>query len=203
MKFLADLVRLRAMQVTAVAAVLLGLMQLGRMITGETAIAPRTRADYANEKLFRQRSPVGAPEPAQAVAGGLTSSDELAARKPQDLALPAPPPASAIEAKDKTENLAQAERTIVTGSNVPTAEEAGPKPAETPAPELANRKLIRNATVELEIVSFDDAVQKITAFAKEDRGYVATTESQKQANGKLRGEVVVKVVPESLDQFLQ
>jgi len=68
---------------------------------------------------------------------------------------------------------------------------------------LANRKLIRNANVELEIVSFDDAVQKITAFAKEERGYVATTDSQKQANGKLRGQVVVKVLPENLDRFLQ
>ena len=68
---------------------------------------------------------------------------------------------------------------------------------------MANRKLIRNATVELEIVSFDDAVQKITAFANEERGYVATTNSQKQANGKLRGQVIVKVLPENLDRFLQ
>ena len=75
--------------------------------------------------------------------------------------------------------------------------------AETPVPELANRKLIRNANVELEIVSFDDAVQKITAFAKEERGYVATTDSQKQANGKRRGQVEVKVLPENLDRFLQ
>jgi len=78
-----------------------------------------------------------------------------------------------------------------------------PKPAETPAPEVANRKLIRNATIELEIISFDDAVQKITAFAKEERDYVATTSSEKQANGKLRGQVVVKVLPENLDRFLQ
>src|SRR5205807_59764 len=74
---------------------------------------------------------------------------------------------------------------------------------ETPAPEVANRKLIRNATIELEIISFDDAVQKITAFAKEERDYVATTSSEKQANGKLRGQVVVKVLPENLDRFLQ
>ncbi|OLE58415.1 MAG: hypothetical protein AUG74_17140 [Bacteroidetes bacterium 13_1_20CM_4_60_6] len=46
-------------------------------------------------------------------------------------------------------------------------------------------------------------MQKITAFAKEERGYVATTDSQKQANGKLRGQVVVKVLPENLDRFLQ
>ena len=72
-----------------------------------------------------------------------------------------------------------------------------------PSPATDQRKLIRNAEVQLEIVSFDDAVQKITAFAKEERGYVATSSSEKQANGKLRGEVVVKVLPDNLDRFLQ
>ena len=80
---------------------------------------------------------------------------------------------------------------------------AQPASAETPAPELAHRKLIRNASVQMEIASFDDAVQKITAFANEEHGYVATTNSEKQANGKLRGEVIVKVLPENLDRFLQ
>src|SRR5205823_8841828 len=76
-------------------------------------------------------------------------------------------------------------------------------PAVAAPSALANRKLIRNATVDMEIVSFDDALQKITAFANEDRGYIATTHSEKQANGKLKGEIVVKVAPENLDQFLQ
>jgi Domain of unknown function (DUF4349) len=80
---------------------------------------------------------------------------------------------------------------------------AEPSSAETPTPEAANRKLIRNANVELEVVSFNDSAQKITAFANEERGYVATTNSQKQANGKLRGQVIVKVLPENLDRFLQ
>src|SRR5438874_814529 len=104
-KSLADLMRSRSAQVTAVVAVLLGLVQLGRTFTTKTATTPRTRDRYAN--------------------------------------------------------------------------------------------------VELEIVSFDDAVQKITAFANEDHGYVATTNSQKQANGKLRGQVIVKILPENLDRFLQ
>src|SRR5437667_6649113 len=66
-----------------------------------------------------------------------------------------------------------------------------------------NRKLIRNAEVELEIASFDDAIQKITALTNEERGYVATTSSEKQANGKLKGQVLIKVLPENLDRFLQ
>jgi hypothetical protein len=201
LKLLADLMRMRAAQVTAVAAVLLGLVQLGRMITWETATPLRARDHYANEQLFEQPAQVAASGASR--AGAFAKSDELAATRPQTMPLQAPPPASSVEAKDKTESFAQAEQTIVTGSNIPMAQEAGPKPGETPASEVANRKLVRNATVELEIVAFDDAVQKITAFANEERGYVATTNSQKQANGKLRGQVIVKVLPENLDRFLQ
>ena len=200
-KLLNDLIRLRAVQITAVAAVLLALVQVGRMITGESATMPRGREDYAKKDLFQQPSRFAASEPAR--AGALDKSDELAAGRPQAVPLQAPPPSSSVEAKDKAEAFARAQAPTATEPNLSAAENAAPKPAETPAPELANRKLIRNATVHLEIVSFDDAVQKITAFAKEERGYVATTDSQKQANGKLRGSVVVKVLPENLDRFLQ
>jgi hypothetical protein len=151
--------------------------------------------------LFEEPSQVAPSEPAR--AGALAKSDELAAARPEARPLQAPPPSSSAETRAKTESSGEVERTIVTGSNIPVAEEAATKAGETPAPEVANRKLIRNASVELEIVSFDDAVQKITALANEDRGYVATTSSEKQANGKLRGEVIVKVLPENLDRFLQ
>jgi hypothetical protein len=164
--------------------------------------------------LFEQPLQVAATsEPGR--AGALDKSDELAAGKPKDLALPAPPPSSgtrsdlhkdfkAFPATVAPAKTAQAETAArETGSEEAMNYVAEPSSAETPAPELANRKLIRNANVELEIVSFDDAVQKITAFANEERGYVATTDSQKQANGKLRGQIVVKVLPENLDRFLQ
>jgi anti-sigma factor RsiW len=199
-KFVDDLMRLRAAQIAAVAAVLLGLVQIGRMITGENAIAVRGRESYATKELFEQPSQIAAPEPGR--AGALAKSDELAAGRPPALPLQ-PPPSSSAEAKDKIQSFARAERAIVTGSNISAAEKAAPQPVETPAPELANRKLIRNATVQLEIISFDDAVQKITGFANEERGYVATTSSEKQANGKLRGQVIIKILPENLDRFLQ
>jgi hypothetical protein len=217
-RLLADLIRLRPVQITAVAAILLGLVQLGRMITGEIATTPQSRESYANEELFRQQpSQVAASGMSQ--VGALDKSDELAAGRSKDGALKAPPsslPASRPDFHEDAKTLsttvapakmAQPETTEVLRSaspeNFARAEVAEQKPAETPAPASANRKLIRNATVELEIVSFDDAVQKITAFANEDRGYVATTNSQKQANGKLRGQVIVKVLPENLDHLLQ
>ena len=208
LKLLADLMRMRAAQVTAVAAVLLGLVQLGRMITGETATPLAASNRYANEQLFEQPSQVAATsQPGR--GGALDKADELAAGKPKDLALA--PPQSAVETRSKVEQdfkglpatVAPAKTAQTEAAAAEASYAAEPTSAETPASELANRKLIRNATVELEIVSFDDAVQKITAFANEERGYVATTNSQKQANGKLRGQVIVKVLPENLDRFLQ
>src|SRR6266850_5114246 len=41
LKLLADLMRLRAVQISVAAAILLVLVQVGRMITGENAITPR------------------------------------------------------------------------------------------------------------------------------------------------------------------
>src|SRR5881396_1889293 len=90
-KLLADLMRLRAIQIAAVAAVLLGLVQIGRLITGEPLTVPRARERYAQAE-------VAAPQPPQSragQAGALGRSDKVAAARPQDLALNAPPPPAA------------------------------------------------------------------------------------------------------------
>lgn len=209
-KLLVDLMRLRATQIAAVAAVLLGLVQIGRMITGENATSPRER--YAEAEVAAPKPPESRPSQ----AGTLGRSGGIAVGPLQDLALEAPPPPPATLSRFHEEGkagtlgpakAAQAEADEVAASVVPEnaaiEKEAVASPVESPAPALANRKLIRNATVELEIVSFDSAVQKMTAFANEEHGYVATTDSEKQANGKLKGHVVVKVLPENLDRFLQ
>jgi hypothetical protein len=215
LKLLADLMRMRATQVAAIAAVLLGLLQLGRMITRETATPLRARDRYANEQLFEQPSQAaGTLESTR--AGALDKSDGLAAGKPKDLALALPPvgsesrpngerdfkayPAAVPPAETAQTKMAARESN---SEAVVLNSAAEPSSSETPPAELSNRKLIRNANVELEIVSFDNAVQRITAFTNEERGYVATTSSEKQANGKLRGQVIVKVLPENLDRFLQ
>src|SRR5213083_1063080 len=210
-KVLANLMRLRATQITAVAAVLLGLVQIGRMLTGENAAPLPSRENYTSEGFVAQPPQAGATGADQSTS--LAKSDELTRGRSQDLALnepPPPPPAAPAsrseldkEAAARPMGLAAAKVAAATPQNLSRAEQAEAKPGETPAPAQANRKLIRNATVQLEIVSFDDAVQKITALANEERGYVATTSSEKQANGKLRGTVVVKVLPENLDRFLQ
>jgi hypothetical protein len=212
-KLLVDLMRLRTTQIAAVAAVLLGLVQIGRMITGEPFVVPPARERYAKVEVAAPQPPESRPSQ----AGALVRADEDTAGRLQDLALEAPPPpatrskfheegkaaaATVAPAKAAQSESGNAEA-FVAPENAAVGEEAAQSPQETPAPALNNRKLIRNATVELEIVSFDNAVQKISAFANEEHGYVATTDSEKQANGKLRGQVVVKVLPENLDRFLQ
>jgi len=206
-KVLANLMRLRATQITAVAAVLLGLVQIGRMLTGENAAALPSRENYTSEGFVAQPPQAGATGADQSTS--LAKSDELTRGRSQDLALNEPPPPAAPasrseldkEAAARPMGLAAAKVAAATPQNLARAEQAEAKPGETPAPAQANRKLIRNAAVQLEIVSFDDAVQKITALANEERGYVATTSSEKQANGKLRGTVVVKVLQKILIAF--
>lgn len=232
-KLLANLMRMRATQITAVAAVLLTLVQVGRMVTGEGKATPANREYYALEDSVGQSFPssnqvggVARPEPRAKESDHVANLKSSAAES--TVAAPAPPPTGALSgaesySKDEVSRWrtgtgglkpstayaapsdntnGTTEKVIVTGSNVPVAEEVAPSSSATPAA-LANRKLIRNATVDLEIVSFDNAVQKITALANEERGYVATSSSEKQENGKLSGEVVVKVLPENLDTFLQ
>jgi hypothetical protein len=221
-----DLLRLRAVQVTAAAALLLALAQMGKLITGESA-TPSKRSEYISNTVEADRDKPGATRDLAALAktDGRTKGLDLNARSPAP-----PPPTEAT-----TDGVA------VTNSKIPTAEtesalplsvysantlkpkskksevkdekapasvaETSSETEESPASPstvgpTANRKLIRNATAELEVVSFDESVQKITAFASEEKGYVATTSSEKQANGKLRGEIVVKVLPDNLDRFL-
>src|SRR5437763_5573491 len=191
-EFVSDLLRLRAAQITAVAAVLLGLVQLGRLITGESAILPRGRDLHANAQLPEPPSQVAASsEPGR--AGTLDKSDELAAGKSKDMAFAAPQ--SSSENTSRLEREFKAVPATVAPAKAAQAEAAPQESggeakvmsyaqessaAETPAPQLADRKLLRNATVELEIVSFGDAVQKITTVANEEHGYVATTNSEKQ-----------------------
>ena len=209
-KLIVDLMRLRVTQITAVAAMLLALVQVGRIITGEGTTMPRNR-EYAAEEQFAAQ-PTQLPLPSSNEVSALSKSGDRRDNETDQLApgktfarsqVAAAPAAPQTEAKDKKQERAEVERTRVTESNVSTAEKVEPTPVEAQASALANRKLIRNAQVELEIVSFDAAVQKITAFANEERGYVETTNSEKQANGKLCGTVVVKVVPENLDRFAQ
>src|SRR6266699_1187991 len=229
-KFIVDLMHLRAIRIAAAAVIVLILVGTGRWLTSGPAIlgneeialpregsfddfrtklagfdTDKMRADVERARARNTMHP--APPTAAAESDVITDITRLGVRGFTDgLRLPASTGASETAAKlAQAETLAKekAESSPNSESMVAAAAPAQPETSSTAAAVLGNRKLIQNASVELEIVGFDAAVQKITAFANEDRGYVATTSSEKQANGKLRGEIVVKVLPENLDHFLK
>jgi len=206
-----DLMRVRAVQLTAAAALLLALAQMGRMLTGEsmTPTQPKT--------VYQYRTDQEKPGETRNVAGLLSKEDgrsKSVAQAPSTVAPPAPPPMDAVTSSAPRPNeqlrlSAMPKKTAFKDEKAPasTADTTAESQAETSGTPstsgpTANRKLVRNATAELEVVSFDESVQKITAFAAEEKGYVSTTNSEKQANGKLRGQIIVKVLPDNLDRFL-
>ncbi len=111
---------------------------------------------------------------------------------------------------DKTGSIAasaaKSDRQEADRPDTPVAPGAGKieSPA-VPAPVAPadSRKLIRNAQLDLQVVNYEVALQRLTTFANEEKGFVATQSSSKLPNGKLQGTVVVKVVPENLDRFLE
>ncbi|HZJ39248.1 MAG TPA: DUF4349 domain-containing protein [Chthoniobacterales bacterium] len=226
------LMRLRAVQLTAVAALLLSMVQMGRMITGEspTPLARRDVASRMNEIALAKKAPGESQDfknlRDKSDTQGRREVDEFAAKNATAVGgIEAQAPASAAAKQEENtpvdgirqlpsyvgqagkESESSTERIVPTGSYISTeeAETALPlgAPESTSAGPIQNRKLIRNASAELEVISFEEAVQKITMFATEEKGYLATSSSQKQANGKLSGQVIVKVLPDSLDRFLQ
>jgi hypothetical protein len=72
-----------------------------------------------------------------------------------------------------------------------------------PPPATTGRKIVRSGDVEYEVDSFDAAVERVHKLVDLVKGgYVATVNSDKLANGKVKGSVVVRLPPESLDKFL-
>jgi hypothetical protein len=91
----------------------------------------------------------------------------------------------------------------------PAASSSSPSQGQAPVSQEPNdqvlsdgRKLIRNASLDLEVKNYDEALDGITAIATANSGYVATKNSSRLPNGKMSGTVVVKVLPERLDEAL-
>jgi hypothetical protein len=153
--FIAAIPTFRTARIIAYALVILALVELGRNLTGE---APQRR----DLGLLSFAAKIGKSKQIRSGASG--AQDFI--QKANTPSGPESPLAQAAEsgAASAETKLATAERVVVTGSEIPTAEEVTPsfEVAASPNPALANRKLIRNATMDLEVTSFDEARQKIT-----------------------------------------
>src|SRR5262249_22660316 len=81
--------------------------------------------------------------------------------------------------------------------------ESKKEPPQQPEPVPASRKIIRTGDVEFEIDQFDSGVAAVTKLINAIPGaFIATINSDKLANGKVKGSIVVRMPPERLDKFL-
>jgi Domain of unknown function (DUF4349)/Putative zinc-finger len=218
--FFVNALRWRVLQAAGVTAIFVVLVQMGRILSGDANLDLfRTPFAFLAPIQAGALSAVGSEEVAARVdkkgrvadrssfSGGLAGKQNASGTGDEEVSTAQANPVDTYRTEDISQKP-EHEREIVTGSNIPTSEETGPPPAEAspspinPVAPADNRKLVRNANVALEVKSFDEALQSISALASEGRGYVATTSSQKQENGKLRGEIIVKILPENLDDFL-
>ncbi|MFO0825862.1 MAG: DUF4349 domain-containing protein [Gemmataceae bacterium] len=77
------------------------------------------------------------------------------------------------------------------------------EPSFDPAPEPAKRIVIRSGNMEFEVPSFDTATAAITKSVTNLKGaFVATVNSEKLPNGKVRGSITVRTPPEHLDSLV-
>jgi hypothetical protein len=261
-RFLVLALQSRSARVAAVAVMLLGLVQVGRLVkertkpggdeiaentiitslgiptTDEAAQAGAAQPAEASESLakkaepFRAEAPVDAltspgkpasaavggklEDPASMFSGGMageSGKDSASGRRASTIAgigNEATHVTRAFEerafsklADSRSPSAAPAASPVAASATVAEADMLGVAHIDSDQTEGAKRKLIRNARTDLEVLSFQDTVEKITALAREAHGYLATSGSRKQENGKLRGEVVVKVLPDALDHFLE
>ena len=106
------------------------------------------------------------------------------------------------EAIDRQSAAAQSADPSADPSAPPGSPSQPAPPVPTPEVNAAARKVIRNGEMSFEVDGFDSAYVQITKIAAEEGGFVATTDSEKLANGKVRGTVTVRCPPERLDTLV-
>jgi hypothetical protein len=214
--FFAGLMRMRAAQITAVAALLLTLVQVGKMVTGERGEFPRAQSSAAfapppardeksteTERTIVTDSNIPTAEEVAPQAKDYRSTDALAAGGAAELKKSLADKAETQAAPSSVAAPREKESARPDKSNAAEVNRVEGQVAPAPAAPSDSRKLIRNAQLDLQVPNYEAALQRLTTFASEEKGFVATQSSAKLPNGKLQGTVVVKVVPENLDRFLQ
>lgn len=237
---LSRLIRLPMVYIPAAAAILVGLVQVGSMLTGErAAIAPVKRivtfgvaetalpADGKERALMDEAETSTDRRPtykSQTVVTGGALQNEVAVTPVTAPAAPQEPIQAQVAATDAIVSTGVEDKEWSAGTrgdqqngvvarlqpalggemakSPPTVTAMAGLTAAAAAP-VDIRKLIRNASVDIEVHSFDEAAQKAVALADAAGGYVATRNSARLPNGKMSGTLVVKVPPAALDGFLQ
>jgi type II secretory pathway pseudopilin PulG len=183
----------------------------GSTVSSATLAVPMSQTAPAQATGSAQAYAYNVPAATSALDGNarrdLAEKDQQLAQAQQQLAQAQPHELTTTDSLKKTLPKPAALPELAQADTATPASAAGePAPASTiqstTAPAIDTRKLIRNAQLDLEVKNYQTAIDAITALTKAAGGYVDTSNSQKGGNGKLQGTVVVKVLPQNLDDFL-
>jgi len=155
---------------------------------------------------YRNNGPAQAPaepnyfKPGDAPADAKALKGEMAkAEKVDEQLRKTAPRAGEFKERQAQQNGAQDKG----GGGQGAGKDQAPQQADPQQPaQQFQRRVIRTGEVEYEIESFDTSVLTITKLVEEEAGFIATVNSDKLPNGKVRGVVVVRVPPERLDTLL-
>ena len=172
-------------------------------LNAATGLAVDGRANGVTGERGVNRFKENAQRTAQYVPPGIEQAPPALNRSvtlaPAEAAPPSPPAAQpSVETPPAQPRLNQ------TGEQAP-ANAAPSTPSDAPpahADAAAGRKIIRSGEMEFEVESFDTATNTIMKVVNEEGGYLATTNSDKLPNGKVKGSVVLRVPPEHLDTLV-
>lgn len=76
------------------------------------------------------------------------------------------------------------------------------QPPRPPAPLQDNRKIIRTADASVEVDSYEVTSIKLSEIVNAEKGFLASANTQKMANGKIQATVVVRIPPDRFDAVL-
>jgi anti-sigma factor RsiW len=82
-------------------------------------------------------------------------------------------------------------------------EKGAPEKVQPEKAQPVTRRVIRSGAIDFEVISFDDAVAVVSRLVNATKGgFIATINSDKLPNGKVRGAVVIRVPPDQLDRLV-
>jgi hypothetical protein len=109
---------------------------------------------------------------------------------------------TAAELESMEKRVADVQRGDQAARVIAQANAGAPAATQPTAVVTESRKIIRSGEVVFEIHHFDSAAGTISKIVGENGGVVSTINSDKLPNGKVRGQMIVRVPPDRLDTFV-
>lgn len=176
----------RMLKACVAAAVLVGLVCLGNAFQSVSTPA-----------VAQEQALAAHPRPRGAVGPGRTYSMEQVACSAPDDSADLTPNRKLIDLEDPTTARFYGGR-MSRGGGAPA--ETDPAPPEVPW--VDDRKIVRNAQLQLEVESFEKTQDAAGEIAASEKGFVAGVQTQRLPNGKTSGTLTLRIPSDRFDEAL-